>query len=61
MSSEAHERWFAISSMFLFNAEAKAETEFEAGYPALPSALGAALGDPVSLLALEDGDGKICY
>lgn len=28
--------------------------ELEAGYPALPSALGAALGNPVSLLALED-------
>ncbi|CAJ1339367.1 unnamed protein product [Effrenium voratum] len=28
--------------------------ELDAGYPVLPSALGAAFGDPVSLLALED-------
>jgi len=28
--------------------------DLEAGYPVLPSALGAALGNPVSLLALED-------
>ncbi|CAE7628729.1 FIM3 [Symbiodinium necroappetens] len=36
------------------NLDADATGGLEAGYPALPPALGAALGDPVSLLALED-------
>lgn len=44
----------AAKSCDSFKARGIEHADLEAGYPVLPSALGAALGNPVSLLALEE-------